>query len=319
MAHKKYPSIENTYNKKNLNYWFERYPELRNILYVIEEKPDGSNIQIICKANGTVQIGSRRQLLGGIDLDGFMGLGNVLQTDYLDEIEIMKNYAMELKKDVWFYGEFFGPGILKRVDYGPKKLVRLFGLAIGDEDSLIAQKEFHEILAKLNLTHIQIATLGIVTLEEALEFDVENMLTTYNSIEDNFAEGIVIKPYEKTYKMISGSTFLLKKKGSKFEEKMKRKVEKPKKKIDPEIAEYQHMASEYVTTSRLEGIYSKEGRRIERPSEIGEFIKLMLEDIKKDFYIENPEIKLNKADERLVFKNLGKFINPLLRKELEEG
>lgn len=41
----KWPSIENTYQDKNLEYWLNQYPELSDVDYVITEKLHGSNFQ----------------------------------------------------------------------------------------------------------------------------------------------------------------------------------------------------------------------------------------------------------------------------------
>ena len=41
---KKFPSIENHYQQKNIDYWLRLYPELKDEDYVITEKLDGANL-----------------------------------------------------------------------------------------------------------------------------------------------------------------------------------------------------------------------------------------------------------------------------------
>ena len=49
MTYSKFPSIENTYNQKNLRWWIENYPVLQDqeTLFVITEKIHGANFQVL--------------------------------------------------------------------------------------------------------------------------------------------------------------------------------------------------------------------------------------------------------------------------------
>lgn len=312
MSHLKYPSIENTYNSKNLEWWLERHPDLRNVRYVIESKVDGSNIQINIKPNGEVRYGSRNQLIS-LDNGGFYNLKDTI-IDYEDVIERFKSVAKQANKEFHFYGEFFGPGIQKRVDYSARR-IRFFGMAIDGE--MCSPQKTYKFFIDNDLNELLIHSHDVVdSLEEALNFNVE-FLSVYNPVEGNWEEGIVIKPWDEVYKDVTGKTFYLKKKNKKHAEK-EQKTKKPKQEIDPVLDKYQQEVMEMVTQNRLDGLFSKEGRRINEVNEMGFWIGRFISDVKDEFYRENPDIQLTKAEEKVVF-NIGKFVSDLVRNELEAG
>ena len=248
------------------------------------------------------------------DLAAFNGLDKTVEK-YVEEIEQLKKIQQKMKNTIHFYFEFFGKGILNRVNYGPDKYLRLINIRYGTE--MLAPKEVYEIVEENNLQHILVPVLGYTNgLEEALNAP-DTFNTTLNPIEGNVAEGVVIKPFNKVLISPVGEIFLLKKKNEKFKEKDKSIKVKKEKQIDPELAEYHESFSEYITESRMYGIFSKEGRTIQKPSEIGYFISKFIEDAKKDWYKDNEDVTLNKKDERIVF-NVGPRISKMLLKVIQD-
>lgn len=312
MAYVKYPEIDNSYNARNLERWLERYPDLANCIYTIEDKPDGSNLQIITKSNGEIMYGSRNQLLGTIEQAAFFDLENTIKK-YSVEISIMSDFAQKSKNTIKWYSEYFGNGIQNRINYGPDKYIRLFGIRIED-GPLISPKEFYELIGELKLTHILIPVYGKASsLEEALNWDTK-VKSPLGVDEGQVTEGIVIKPFNKTYVSPIGETFFLKKKNEEFKEKMKVKVKKEAN-VDPRLHALFEDFVGYLTESRMKGIFSKEGKKITSPNQIGVFLPLILDDAKKDWKKDHPDVTLDKKEEKIVF-NGGKFIVDLLRKEL---
>lgn len=305
----KYPSIENSYNGGNISHWLNNFPELMNCKYTIEEKLDGSNLSIIIKQN-EMFFASRNQIIG--NLTEFNGLDNTIKK-YENEIKILKKIQKEYNEVINFYFEFFGKGIQKRINYGDEKYIRLINIRVGK--NIISPKEMYDIVEKFNIKHLCVPVLSIVNnLNEALQVN-EIFNTTINPIENNEAEGVVIKPLNKVYVSHLGSTFYLKKKNPKFGEKIKKPKEKTN--LDPELEEYYNSFCEYINQNRMFSVFSKEGKSIQRPSEIGYYISKIIEDAKADWYIDNNIRKLNKHEQRIVF-NVGPMISKMLMDALKQ-
>lgn len=84
MEFKKYNSIENHYDNKNLMRWTNKYPELYEEKFIIQEKIHGSNFSIwFEKENNVVNIryGKRTSFLE--DTESFFNWQQVVAQDHI--------------------------------------------------------------------------------------------------------------------------------------------------------------------------------------------------------------------------------------------
>jgi len=301
----KYPSIENHYDSRNINRWLHYHPELETEFYTIEEKCHGSNIQFIFTPNDKLRLASRNRILG--DGENFYDIFNVIEK-YREFIDAFQSISNALNASYNFYGEIFGSNIQKGVDYGPEKQILFFGARVNG--LWVSASTFYTMMKENNFSELIIPILGKADcLEDALEFkaDVPSMILNK---EDNIMEGVVIKPMFKVYESPEGEMFYLKKKNEKFLEKSK----------EPKVFVPSHPLKEeflkYINDNRLDGIFSKYGK-IDRPQQIGEYIKYMLEDAKEDFLKENSIEGLSKNEIKEIF-SAGYDVMRLLKGVLKD-
>jgi len=299
---KRYTSIENSYNQKQITRAFYTFPELETESFIVMEKIDGCNIQIIFFPDGTYSVGKRT---GIVENDvSFNDIHNTVKK-YPEFINTFTNYAKQTGFIYTLYGELYGSGIQKRIDYGPEKYIAIFDVMVNCQMEPFSK--YINILEKLNVcVPIIYRDIGFY---DAVNIDVE-------SDEYDNKEGIVVKPLCKEYFNSAGKRFILKKKNSRFSEK-----NKVKKTIIPlselynyEILELKEIFISYLNKNRMLSIFSKHGE-IEDSKQIGEYIKLihadMMEDFKKDTVI--PE--MNKNESKYVY-DISRQIVPILKKFL---
>lgn len=320
----KFPSIENHYQQKHINRFVYQFGKtLTKARYIVELKDDGSNLSLLFNGEEKPYIASRNDILGGLDTPGFFGVAQTLEK-YQDETKKMQQISIDFGYPIQFYGEYAGAGIQKRIDYGKDKFIHLFTLRIFDDilnkptGRILSVKEFDEILEKYGLLHMRAYSFGIFdSLEEAMAFNVEDVLEPSNPVEGNQIEGVVIKPYDDVFVSPVGEMFYIKKKSIKFSEKKQKKLPKTEREeveISPRLIEMKEKFLEYITENRLEGIFSKMGKRIEHPKQIREFLPAMLDDAIADFEKDNDE-ELGR-EERKIVCSVHKEIVQLLKEAI---
>ena len=302
----KYPSIENSYRSKHIQYWLERHPELINEEYIIQEKIHGANIQFIFDlVVGDLQIASRNRVLSSGE--SFFDVWNVIK-DYEKVTEAMWNMSERAEVSIRLYGEIFGPGIGKGVQYFDKKQIRFFDMRVDNKmiEPVLMNEKFHEYYIEDYLVPL---VAKVKTLQAALDIDtVFSSMITPESIPDNICEGVVIKPFNHVYTSEQGSIFYLKKKNDSFKEKADAK--KPP--LPDNIISLNLVFRSYINEQRVQSVFSKHGE-IERPQQIGEYIQLVLSDAKEDFIKDNDEIEqLEKKEQKSVY-NVGSTIVNILK------
>lgn len=302
----KYPSIENSYQKKHIEMWLRARPELINERFIVTEKIHGSNFQVLFTPEQECRYFSRNQ---EILLDEkFHDYQNALIEPLLqDAFEALQAYANINNKSVRAFGELFGKGIMKGVDYGfgTEKRFRIFDIVIGER--WLAPLE--ALSAWRSVSNLWVPSVGVMSLQEALDIDVEQT-SMFNPVEGNTWEGIVIKPYSKIYRSPQGSMFFLKKKSEKFKEKSHAPAPRA---VDSEVEEVNILFSGYFNDNRVQSCFSKMGE-IQEPKQMAEYIKAILEDGKADFIKDHGEKfeKLSKEQQRKAL-NLGGTIVNLLK------
>lgn len=311
---KKYPSIENHYRNKHIEKWLSKFPELKDEGFIIQEKIQGSNFQIIIN-NDKVSFASRNNILE--DNAKFFDYQNVMEK-YQNMISKFQSWVKDSHSVdcIRLFGELFGGNIQKGVDYGKEKRFLIFDAYINEE--ILSQKRIFQLLYELNLdvNEYFVPSVGFVKrLEDALNFE-----SRFNSqileIENNICEGVVIKPFNNTYVDEFGSVFYIKKKNEEFKEKQKEQKE-PKENQNTNLLNLQIEFSRYLNDNRVDSVFSKYGV-IESDSDIGKYIKLIsddaMEDFIKDFEFEIAE--LEEKDKNKINSISGKFIVPILKKYL---
>ena len=305
---KKYCEIENSYRNKHIDFFASKY-DIYNKKYVVLEKLHGACFRIHISVDGSVSYGTRNRVLeSNVKFYDWKSAVSKLNLDGL--IKRLKRKGAEIT----LYGELFGKGINKGVEYQDEKLIRFFDVRYGGMYMPWADANYLLTVCRLPIVPV---VKEDVSLEEALNFDVESFRSLINkdASGDNIAEGVVIKPmHEEVY--IGHDRFILKKKTDKFKESISRKKRKAKV-ADPMVDKWKHSISEYVTENRLHSLFSKKGE-IETPKQIGEYIKEYIEDVRNDFNKDYPELAnddLTKKQDKEIFnhsKNVVMMLNKYL-------
>ena len=304
---KKYSSIDNHYQTKTLMRWLAQFPDLANEEFVLEEKVDGANIQIYIDPTGEIKVGKRSSFIG--EEDNFFGVWDIVKNKYWDRLQILAFTAKSTGESYRLYGEVYGPGVQKRIKYRAEAPdILFFDVMINDE--FISPKDFHErmLFAQLPIVPIIKRTS---TLNEALAYPRE--FRSWLSDTDD-AEGFVIKPWNQNFFLGCGSRFIYKAKSDAFAEKMDVQVKERKELPANVLAAFTEFQG-YATDNRLDNVIGNNGP-LERPNQIGDYIKLMLEDMKKDFKADGFDESKFEPDELKKIYNVGHHIVPLIKARL---
>jgi Rnl2 family RNA ligase len=291
----KYHSLLNSsFNRK---YWSQIHPNLDNIEYVAQQKYDGSNIQIEFGTNKAFRLFTRNQELGGNG--DFHGLRELLKTsDYSDLIDKIQNWLdNSIHKKINLYGEFYGPGIQKRINYGNIKQLKFFDVLFDEKIQTVFN--FKNWMTQLGLERKLVECLLV-------DFSLDNLITNglemcTKLVSNNKIEGIVIKPYNIVLIDNNKTPFFIKIKTKEFND-----IESPKKKImntDLE-ADISSRLSKYITDNRIQDCRGKQ-----LWTNYGDFLKIFIEDI-------NDELKKNQAS--VLEKNEHKLISKLAFEKCEK-
>jgi Rnl2 family RNA ligase len=270
---------------------------------------------LVFHPNEEMQVGKRTSFLN--KGDGFFDIWNTI-SKYEMQFRIIQDHVNLLGSSIKFYGEIYGNGIQKRVDYGDEKYISLFDMemCINGEYVRHAPRVMRAFLHGLCLVNLYPPVLAITdTLEEALAYDPKFDSKIIHKV-DNVSEGIVIKPYEKVVTGSFGSIFYLKKKNEIFSEKMKTK-HKETKVYATELIAIKEKFKEYITDNRVLSVISKEGPLDDR-KKIGNYISLLVEDAKIDFIKDHDHVaKYVDKDKKFIF-NIGKLGYEVIQNHLEE-
>lgn len=303
----KWPSIENTYRQKNIDYFLSLFPELQNEEYIILEKLHGSNFQFAIFPDGTCRAASRNNYLDRTNSFQSVQIADLFEK-YKEIIEVLQEKAENERVTYRLFGELIGPKIGKGIEYGTEYRILFFGLMIEDELQPFSMLE--ELIPASNVVPV----IGVVKgLEAALSFDA-HFNTRLNSVEDNECEGIVIQPYHKVYHVLGGTSFLLKNKNEKFKEKTKKK--KNPILSDPEVTRLHAEFRSYITEARVLSFFSKHGE-IEAPQQMGFYIKGIMADAQEEFFKDfEEEVNVLPRKYKKAVLNVGGLLANMLKRYL---
>jgi len=313
----KYSSIENHYREKVVDWYREN--GLENVGWILTEKIHGANFSFWCNSS-EVKVASRNQWVDST----FYSCQDIIDAYTPVVLELATFFP---NSTVAVYGELYGPGIQKGVNYGDKKDFVAFDIRV--DGYFLDRNKVHVYIAGANqLTlqkHGQRSTLmdvvpivgSTVSLTQVLEFDNEfvSVLGRLNGVDDdaNLAEGFIATPVGKAYQRIGSDRVILKSKGEKWTEKSK-KVKTPR----APVTEHPLTSTveQYVNTNRVDAVTSKMGPLT--PKDFGRIIRAVCDDVIDDMVKDGDVRSCWRDDEET--KDLGKVVNkvvvPFLKKEL---
>lgn len=264
-----------------------KVPELEcfNKLYGFE-KVHGTNARIGW-VNGQLVIGGRTTELSEANR-GHGDFWGWVQKNSSWLAEAFKRQFPE--SDVTVFGEFYGPGIQKGINYGNEKNFIAFDVQIGD--SLLDLDDMMNVVYDLGFITPPLVYCG--------RYDVEVMLTAINlnsivadnsgvNDPDNIMEGIVVRP-PIMLKNKHGQWVMGKLKNATFEERASARKD-PANPVDQ--TEAIAFADEWVTEMRFNHVLDsmKEAGIPVIQQHTGDFLKMMSEDVMRESGIEKEDWK----------------------------
>jgi Rnl2 family RNA ligase len=320
----KYRSIQNVERIKFIAQ--AREAGLLDGTFVVEEKVHGGNFSYICDGE-TIQCAMREGLVGDRK---FFHYERALERDR-DKVFAAYKAVAHMRDDVevvHFFGELFG-GFYDHPDVTPIKNISRVGKGVcysPDQhfygfDIKINDKEFLPPLVR-NIIYkgagmLCAEPLFVGTFDEAMALTNEFQTTIPDvlglpSMENNLAEGLVIKPEFDTY-LKNGRRLIFKNHNPKWKEKAnERKVPFE----GTETPEFMAVFSEvypYITENRFEHVLSHVGTvSLET---MGKFLGLVLQDINKEFEEDfGDQIStLDHKEQKQLRKRLGREVVKLLK------
>lgn len=305
---KKYQSIENSYNAKHIS----NLPDsVKNAAFAVSEKLDGSNIQIVFNKDEAIRLGRREDFIG--EDESFNDIRHIIK-NYDQQLAFFQNLADTSGREIRLYGEIYGEGINKRINYGKGKHIQIFDIEI--DGKLWSVAGIYNLIQQNPVLFLEffVPQAMVANLTEALAIDVELLDEATGR---PLTEGIVIKPYGENYFDKRGNRLILKKKSKAFNDVEGSPIPKAKKELPPLIIELNDLFVGHINENRMIDAFSKHGE-IADVKEIGKFIKIILEDAKLDFlsaYGERLKELEKPEDEKLVF-NVGSKAAMLLQTHL---
>ena len=226
------------------------------------------------------------------------------------------------------YGEFFGGAypdvpknnnakrVQKGIYYSPDNHFLPFDIAIcnGDTKEFMCGKDFLSYCEMFDIPTVPVLKTDC-TFEDAINYNEHFESEVYKmyslpKVENNIAEGIVIKCYNKEAS-IGSNRVILKKKDESFSERTHKAEKKEKTELPSNLASIYNKMLEYVTEARIVNVCSHYAQI--NHSMIGNLIKDMTVDVFTDYSTENTDFNaLEKADKKVITKELNKSISKLV-------
>lgn len=316
---RKYPSLTNHYQNKEIDYLIMKHGDYMNECeWHISEKIHGSNASILFTSpHDEPKVFSRNQEITGTN---FYNADDIIN-EMIKKLAPIRQLVDRTKTTVRVFGELFGPGIQKGVKYGPERQIRIFDMMINDE--LQSQENIENFFYDMGIGHLLVPKLAIASsFKEAMEYPEVFQSTIFKIDEENLAEGIVIKPFKEVFVDGQGSVFYIKKKNEKFKEQQKVKKIRTETQFSEKVNDMRALFLSYINKNRVESVFSKEGE-IQSFKDIGKYISLIhvdaLTDFNRDYlpYEHGGEYKeiFTKSERKYIF-NSSKEIVALLKEYL---
>lgn len=253
MQFKKFSSLENTYRTNLIEKVIEEGIPTDN--WIVTEKVDGANFSFWCDGE-QVKVASRNQFVDGT----FYGCQEVIDRIAPKILLFCSDYDTQIV----IYGELYGDGIQKRVNYGDKSFIAFDVHCVNSNTPV--DKEFAIALCeRIGIPFAPVLFRG--SFEECLA--VTNTFKSHLTPEfhdgANTAEGVVIEPVTPAW-FRNGDRVYFKNKSEKFSERSSEKKNKQETKVSEELSLSEasqgvlHNLTSYVTDSRVVSVISKIGK-----------------------------------------------------------
>lgn len=273
------------------------------------EKVHGSSAHISFKNQGDDDTGRTvpptvHLFCGGCKKELFNSLWNLE--------ELTKKFLDLGVEKITIYGEGYG-GKMQGMSatYGKELKFVAFDVRIGEV--WLDVEKAHEICASMSIDFVAYEKVSTNLEDLDRERDRPSRQAVWNGIhEDKLSEGVVLRPIIELRKN-NGARIICKHKRDEFME-----TSKPRKVQDPEklkiLGDAKVVAKEWVTFNRMSNILSHIDK--EPTIEIiGDIIKIMIEDIKREG---NKEIVWNKPIERAIGKATAELFKMYIKDKLYE-
>ena len=255
--------------------------------WVITEKVDGSNFSLIIDRNDkSFEVAKRSNIINSPNSDiwqlwthreRFIPFIN----DFVDEFN--NRFSDNNCDHIVVYGEWYGPTIMRRIDYGENNDWRVFALTTTTNEDItpVAFSTLDSIVNETGYADRLVPILGFESdLVKALSFTNDGISRLSPS--DSVMEGIVVCPYDV------GTNIRYKSKNEKYKEKdnnSNRAV------FDMKCtAEYERLKNEfksYCTENRMYTVFSKLGFP-QNSKQTGKYLSEFIADATADFIHDNP-------------------------------
>jgi len=308
MRHKKYESIDGAWNKKFMSY-LEGTPFVKSdVAWVVTEKIHGSNFAFYMDQDEE-RLGKRNSFIK--EGENFFQCLRMTQREAYKIREMWDYLALDYEcEELIVYGELCGgnyphpdvqrpstvKAIQKGVYYAPDVEFVVFDIYFNGE----FMDYYHMVhcCEKVGLHHVLPLFLG--TFYECLQYSNEFPSTIHEyfdlpPIENNFCEGIVIKPVEPKY-FDNSDRVMVKSKNDKFREieRAPAKKRKTQSVLSDYAMETLALVEPYINENRLNSVLSKFGDYGKK--DFKDILLLFLEDVYKDFKINHDNL-LNMSDD----------------------
>lgn len=276
----KFPSLIQHYDAAKIAYWLNKAPGLAARNYVILEKLHGANIQLFFTPGKPTRVARRNGFLSF--QEPFFDLWDAL-LHYVYNINRLKEYADKNDIAMILTGELFGGNVQDNVDYGPTQRIRF--TALKTQYGHQSYKQLKWLLMETGNSNMLVKKYAIAeSLQEALDFEVENLPSLYNGGQD--AEGVVIRPLGLTPVSERGP-FVIKKKATWITERPAKATAQVA--LPEEVQILKDIYLDYINDNRVNSAISKLGPYTEL-NQTGAFMGEIMKDVAADFINDYPVI-----------------------------
>lgn len=309
MEFKKFSSLENSYRQNLIDK--VQYEGKDGGLWVATEKIHGANFSFWCDG-AEIKVASRTQFVDGT----FFNCQAVINRYSQGILDWCIRNKIE---DFVVYGELYGKGVQKEVEYGERDF-RAFDVVI---DGVVQDKlSALSVVKDCGLLFSPVIKVG--SFKECLELpnNFQSWLTPDEFInEDNFAEGLIIEPVNPSY-LNNGSRIYFKNKTESFSEKNRQPKEKQVFELSEEDSNLLNWVLEYNTKQRVQNVLSKFGEVTNK--DFGKILGLTTQDLLEEF-IKECEVDPKEVAEKnwkqfvkLLQTEVGKVVRTEFVQKLED-
>ena len=332
-----FPPIEDSTNQEYIDHLFSFDPELATSRYVVSEKLDGANVSIMVD-HDSIRFFSRVQ-----QFDAERPFFNAPMTlkKYLKDFQKIQSALPTLNcRTLTLRGEYFGKGILRRINYGADRYYAPF--VIEKDGATQTHQQFRAFMQQMEFSLLKPVPLlaADLSFDQAREFNPAKVATqaytpeaaTATTGQDkkaiaryDFIEGIVIQPADRLIKD-SNSPFMLKTRADAYREIEYLPAQRLNQQnctnaedlaeasvIDESLIGHSFAGlTDFITLNRLINVTSHLGDPTSS-RDIGVCLMAVLRDAKKDYCKHNPDAVLEDRIPTSTFKPVHDEIVKLLR------